>query len=97
MGQGIKTYKFWGNFQRAEGGGMVIFKLKFMLQILDLSIGLFRTFSEKNCYIIFRKGGGGVKGRLEFFQKFIRFGTATCPLYPKIVFTTLYQSYSFAI
>ena len=27
MGQGIKTYKFWGNFQGAEGG-MVIFKMK---------------------------------------------------------------------
>ena len=24
--------------------------------------------------------GGGVEGRLEFFRKFIRFGTATLPL-----------------
>ena len=26
------------------------------------------------------RGGGGVKGRLELFQKFIRFGSAALPL-----------------
>ena len=30
--------------------------------------------------MIFRKWGGGVKGRLELFRKFIRFGRATRPL-----------------
>ena len=30
--------------------------------------------------MIFRKWGGGVKGRLELFQKFIRFGMAALPL-----------------
>ena len=35
---------------------------------------------QKICNIIFQKWGGGVKGRLEFFRKVIRFGTATRPL-----------------
>ena len=29
------------------------------------------------------KGGGVVKGRFEFFQKFIRFGGLTCPIVKK--------------
>ena len=33
----------------------------------------------KKCNIIFQNLGG-VKGRLEFFQKFIRFGTGILPL-----------------
>ena len=32
------------------------------------------------CNIIFQKWGEGVEGRLEFFQKFIRFGSAILPL-----------------
>ena len=35
---------------------------------------------KKNCNMIFPKWGGGVKGRLEFFRKLIRFGGATYPL-----------------
>ena len=36
---------------------------------------------QKICNIIFRKwGGGGVKGRLELFRKFIRFGAVGLPL-----------------
>ena len=43
--------------------------------------GFIAGFSEKNCNLIFRKWGeGGIKGRLEFYRKFIRFGTATRPL-----------------
>ena len=44
---------------------------KFMWQILDLNIGLFSDVFRKNCNIFFRKWGG-VKGRMEFFQKLIR-------------------------
>ena len=33
--------------------------------------------------MIFRKWGGGIKGRLELFQKFIRFGRAALPLEPR--------------
>ena len=33
----------------------------------------------KNCNITFRKLGGGVEGRMEFFEKFIRFVSATLP------------------
>ena len=38
---------------------------EFLLQILDLYKGLFRTFSKKKCNITFRNEGGGA-GRLEF-------------------------------
>ena len=34
---------------------------------------------HKKCNITFQKWGGGVKGRLEFFQKFIRFGSGILP------------------
>ena len=40
-------------------------------------------FSEKNRNIIFEKwegGGGGAKGRLDLFRKFIRFGIVTRPI-----------------
>ena len=38
-------------------------------------------YSGKKRNMIFRKwGGGGIKGRLELFQKFIRFGRAALPL-----------------
>ena len=40
-----------------------------------------RAFREKSCNLIFWKWGG-VKGRWEFFRKFIRFGTFTRPLPP---------------
>ena len=35
---------------------------------------------NKICNIIFQKWGGGVEGRLDFFQKFIRFGSVTLPI-----------------
>ena len=31
------------------------------------------------------RGGGGVKGRLELFQKFIRFGMAALPLRSQVM------------
>ena len=40
--------------------------------------GIFGRF-PKNCNVIFRKLGGGVKGRLEFFRKIIPFGSLTRP------------------
>ena len=51
-----------------------------MLQFLDLYIGIFWTFFEKKLQYNFPKmRGGGVKGHLEFFRKFIDFGTLTRP------------------
>ena len=43
------------------------------------SIAYATIYIIKKCNIIFQKWGGGVKGRLEFFQKFIRFGSGTLP------------------
>ena len=64
-------------FQRGRGSFSI---QKFMLQIFaiidDTSVMNFR----KNCNITFRKWGGGVKGRLELFRKFIRFGRGKFPL-----------------
>ena len=47
---------------------------KFMLQILDLEAELFEDEIDKDLEHHFRKLGWGVKGRLEIFRKFIRFG-----------------------
>ena len=42
--------------------------------------GVLRSWiSEKIRNMIFRKWGGGVKGRLELFRKFIRFGRGMLP------------------
>ena len=51
-GGATKSDEFSEKFQR--GGGSFSIQ-KFILQILDLYIGLFRTFSEKNCTIILQK------------------------------------------
>ena len=66
------------NFQKSSKRGRgVIFNPKITLQILDLYKGLFPKKLQYN----FPKmsGGGGVEGRLEFFRKFIRFGSVTRP------------------
>ena len=67
-----KTCKGTGG---GEGG---LFSIqKFMLQILDLYAGLFEHEIGKNLQHDFPKMRRGVKGRLELFQKFIRFGGIT--------------------
>ena len=66
---------FLGNFEGknyellGKGGGAI---RKISLQIL--------APPEKKRNIIFRNEGGGVRGRLEFFRKFIRFGGPRRPL-----------------
>ena len=40
----------------------------------------FGRFTEKVCNTPFQIWGGGVKGRLNFFRKFICFGSATPPI-----------------
>ena len=60
----------WGSFSNQ----------KIILQIFDLYTGFKEGFSEKNAIWFSKNEGGGVKGRMEFFQKFIRFGEATRPL-----------------
>ena len=51
-----------------------------MLQNLDHYIGQILEVFWKNVQHIFPKMGGGVKGRVEFFRKFICFGSLTRPL-----------------
>ena len=68
------------NFQKISkrrGGPSSI--QKFMLQILGLYIKLFSAFSEEKKLHNFPNMMGGVKARLEYFRKFIRFGSATRP------------------
>ena len=64
------------NFQKSskEGGGSFSIQ-KFMLQILDLSIGLFSDVFRKKLQYNFPKMGG----QMPVFQKFIRFGSVTLP------------------
>ena len=44
-----------------------------------MNIRTFVAFSSRNLQYDFPKMRGGVKGRLEFFLKFIRFGSQTLP------------------
>ena len=69
---------------RSKGRVGVIFNPKiYIADCGHLYRALKGAFQKKNCIMIFRKWGGlGVKGRLEFFRKFIRFGTVTRPLPP---------------
>ena len=53
-----KMDEFLEKFQGGEGPFSI---QKFILQVLDLYIRLFLTFSERNCNIIFRKWEGGSK------------------------------------
>ena len=63
------------NFWKSSKGRGVIFYPK--IHIADFGpLGLFSGV----CNIIFRKWGGGVKGRLEFLRKFLRFGSGIHPL-----------------
>ena len=51
--------------------------VKFLTNSMSATISII-----KNCNMIFQKSGGGVKDRLEFFRKFMRFGSGTLP-FPK--------------
>ena len=73
-----KQMNFRKNCKGTEGGEGGLFSIqKFMLQILDLYAGLFEQEIGKNLQHDFPKMRRGVKGRLELFQKFIRFGSIT--------------------
>ena len=41
--------------------------------------------------------GGGIKGRLELFQKFIRFGSAALPLGSNLKSNLYFASYCFRV
>ena len=72
----IKRMNFRKNSKR--GGSFPI--PKFISQMLDFYIGPFyQRFPKRNCNII-SEMREGVHGRLEFFRKFIRFGSTTLPL-----------------
>ena len=74
-----KTDDFSEKFQR---GGVSFSIQKFMLQIFtiidDTSV---MNFGKKLQYDFPKMMGGGVKGRLELFRKFIRFGRVKLPLW----------------
>ena len=67
---------------QTHGGGEGSFSIqKLILQIVDLYKGPFLDVFQKKIAIS-RKWGEGVKGRLECFHKFLRFGSVTCPFSP---------------
>ena len=77
-GGGTTTDEFSGKFQRGEG---VIFYPKIFIADfgpLYRALKIKQGLSETNCNISFQNEGG-VKGRLDFFRKFIRFGRLNRP------------------
>ena len=67
---------FWKRSKVGRGGH---FRSKnFYFRFWTFKEVFFWTIPKKNCNRIFQKWGGGVKGRLELFRKFILFGTMTC-------------------
>ena len=60
-GGATKSDEFSDKFQRAGGGGAVIFNPKFILQFLDLYKSFFQMFSEKKLQFNFKKVRGGSK------------------------------------
>ena len=64
-GDGTKMDEFSEHFQRGGGGSFSI--QKFLLQILDLKTGLFRTFPENNLhYNVPKEGRWGWGGQRPF-------------------------------
>ena len=73
------------NFRKSSQGGGVISNPKIYVADFCHYKGVLRSWIlEKICNMIFRKWGGGegVKGRLDLFRKFIRFGRDKLPLGP---------------
>ena len=58
---------------------------KIVLQILDLQTGLSEHDIMKELQRDFPEMRGWIKGRLERFRKFIRFGDGICPHYFDVV------------
>ena len=73
-----KSDEFSEKFQRCGAGGSFSIQ-KFILQILNLSKGLFLDVFRKKLQYNFPKMIGRVEGRLEFFREFIQFGSVTRP------------------
>ena len=69
-----KSDEFSEKFQRCGAGGSFSIQ-KFILQILNLSKGLFLDVFRKKLQYNFPKMGG----QMPVFQKFIRFGSVTLP------------------
>ena len=61
----------------SKGGG--VFSIQLMLQILDLQTGLSEHEIIKELQHDFSEMRGWIKGCLERFRKFIRFGDGVCP------------------
>ena len=76
-GSGYQNRLIFGKLPKGGGGHFQSKNLYW--RFLTFIKGFFRTFSEKNCNIIFGKWGGRFKRRLEFFQQIIRFGSLTRP------------------
>ena len=67
------------NSRKTSGGGGVIFNPKIYVADFVPLTGLILDVSRKKLQHNLNMGGR-VKGHLEFFQKFIRFFSLTCPL-----------------
>ena len=75
------------NFRKSSKGGGVIFNPKiYVADFCHYRLYFGHEFQKKICNITFRKcffsenEGRGVRGRLELFRKFIRFGRGRRPL-----------------
>ena len=64
-----KRINFWKSSK--EGGGVIFNPKIYNADFGPLHRALNRAYLETNCKMIFRKWGGGIKGHLEFFRKFI--------------------------
>ena len=76
----VWRYQIEWIFGKVLKGGRSFSIQKSILQILDLYKGFFRMFSKKVAIWFSENEGRGIEGRLEFFLKFIWFGSATLPL-----------------
>ena len=81
-----KRMNFRKSSKEGRGGGSFSLQIKFKLHILYLSTVLFEhEGEEKKIATWFSKNEGGgyqtVKGCLELFRKFVRFGVAIRPLF----------------
>ena len=76
-----KWRHFWKSSKGREGGGHYQSK-KLCCIFWTIKQCFKQVLFGKNCNIIFRKWGEGVKGRLEFPRKFIRFCSVTRPFSP---------------
>ena len=72
-----KTDEFLEKFQK--GGGVISNPKIYVADFCHYKRFLGHVFRKKSATWFSENEGGGIKGRLELFQKFIRFGSAALP------------------